>query len=150
MGILNRVRFQWLDFSTGARPFMAVPNSDNGTRIAPEICKTMIELRLGIPIFKGTDPCPSCTSSQQRETEHHLPLRTRPIPALDAYGHHATVCSCDDGSTRRHDLLQNRHLSFLSPYPNTVNAMSALRVPQDRGKPQAEQRKIDVYVDDCR
>ena len=102
LGIRDRVRFQSLVYSTAARPSMAVPNSDNGTRLASGIRVKTIELRLGHPIFKGTDPCLSCTASQQRKTEHHILLCTRSIPALDAYGHHATVCSCDDGSTSRH------------------------------------------------
>ena len=103
----------------------------------------MIELRLGTPIFNGTQDCPSCTASALRTQS-----RTRPLRLLDTYGHHATICSCDDGSTRRHNALRNRLYKLLSPQYYSINARSEWRVPQDAHKPEGDQRSLDIYVHD--
>lgn len=144
LGIRTRVRFQSVSSPSACRPFTTMLNPDQGTRVQPEVWVTMTELRLGNRLYNGTQQFPSCCSSAARHGARHS--RSRPIPLLDAYGHHATVCSCEDGSTRRHNALRNGLFKLLG-HRYSINAQTEWR-PQDAHKPEAEQRRIDIYIDE--
>ena len=52
----------------------------------------MVKLRLGVPLFSGTQRCSHCAVTDA---------------LLDVYGHHASICRTGTGNVRRHDTLRD-------------------------------------------
>lgn len=133
----QRKRIASVSIPHSTRVFDCLPLSHLGTRAPPEVWQSMIALRLGNPLFSGTQPCNFCRTANYRH-----------IPTLDTFGHHAAVCPCADGSVHRHNSLRDHLISELSSFAIGLRPPREWSFPQDASNPPEARRRLDVYIED--
>ncbi len=86
-------------------PFTTLPTRFNHVRVHPALWLTMVDIRLGQPLYSDTTYCPQCAT------------RPGPTPLLDPLGRHALMCRVAEGTTRRHNTLRDTVISIVSRPP---------------------------------
>ncbi len=91
----TRARIRSCSMSSSSATFTTLPTRYNHARIHPTLWLTMVDIRIGHPLFPGHTFCPKCA--------------TRPgaTPLLDPFGAHAFKCKIVEGATRRHNALRD-------------------------------------------
>ncbi len=132
-----RIRMHSVSSPSATLPFTTPPQSHAGTRVDPEIWITMVDVRIGNPLFSGATSCPFCNMSE----------KTANTP-LDLHGQHASTCSRAEGTTSRHNDLRDwlfRSLKTLVPHLHIEREKTLM---QDEHLPRTSQRKYDLFISD--
>lgn len=118
-------------------PFTEHPEPKSCTKIDPEVWIMMIQLRLGNPVFNGTQPCPRCTLS-----------RSVSPPWLDPLGVHATTCPSLEGYVRRHNHLRDKLITNLRHPSIGLRPSKEFMFPCETDLPPYERHRMDILIDD--
>ena len=84
-----RAHFQLLQQPGAGAWLHALPNEALGLHVAPALFRTMVRLRLRLPVAGEDVACPLCDGT------------------ADKYGDHARVCPCGGDRVKRHNELRN-------------------------------------------
>ena len=84
-----RAHFQLLQQEGAGAWLHAVPNSALGLHVVTPLFRTMVRLRLRLPVADSDMACPLCDGTS------------------DSFGDHARVCPCGGDRVKRHNQLRN-------------------------------------------
>lgn len=130
--LARRAHLQLLQ-QPGAGAWLHVPPADAlGTRIDRHLYRTMLQLRLRLPVLGQESFCPMCDSR------------------LDRWGDHARACMCGGDRVHRHNVLRDALAARLGAagFSPEVEKPGLLAATFDDfgARPDAERRPADVYV----
>ena len=124
---------------TSSRVFSSLPDARIQTATTSPIWRTMVLMRIGNPLFNGSTSCLLCRRSNRQQEQ-----------PLDIYGHHASVCPCAEGSTRRHNSLRDFLFNYIRHNGIGLTVRKEEPLPQDNALPWNERRRLDLFIDDPR
>ena len=122
---------------TSSRVFSSLPDARIQTATTSPIWRTMVLMRTGNPLFNGSTSCLLCRRSNRQQEQ-----------PLDIYGHHASVCPCAEGSTRRHNSLRDFLFNYIRHNGIGLTVRKEEPLPQDNALPWNERRRLDLFIDD--